>query len=161
MTKPAVVNASPLIYLARANLFDLLRLAGEEIVVPSPVAAEIFARGENDPTVSAIKKSDWLREVPVEDSPPVILAWNLGAGESSVLTWATANPGSRAIIDDLQGRRCAEALGIPLRGTLGLVLMAKRTGRFEKARPILDQLRSAGMYLSSTVADAALLLVGE
>ena len=41
-------------------------------------------------------------------------------GESTVLAWALAHPGARAIIDDLHGRRCAEALGIPLRGTVGL-----------------------------------------
>jgi predicted nucleic acid-binding protein len=52
-------------------------------------------------------------------------------------------------------------LGIPVHGTLGLVLLAKKRGRIEKARPVLDRLRSAGMYLSDRVLDEALKLVGE
>ncbi|RLE29190.1 MAG: DUF3368 domain-containing protein [Acidobacteria bacterium] len=161
MTRLAVVDASPLIYLARADLFYLLRLAGPEIIVPEAVSREIQARGMDDETASAIRGASWLREVRIREIPSVIQAWNLGLGESTVLAWALANPGCRAIIDDLQGRRCAEALGVPLRGTLGLVLLAKRVGQIDRARPIVDRLRGAGMYLSPTVADAALSLVGE
>lgn len=89
------------------------------------------------------------------------MAWNLGAGESSVLALARAFPGSTAVIDDLAGRRCAEALGLPLRGTVGLVLAAKLTGQIAAARPLLDQLRDHGMYLSDAVLNRALRQVGE
>ena len=161
MTDSAVVNASPLIYLARADLLGLLQPAADQVYVTDVVAAEILARGDDDPTAAAIRKAPWLGEVAAPEIPAVILAWDLGPGESSVLAWALLNQGCRAIIDDLQGRRCAEALGIPLRGTLGLVLRAKRLGQVERARPIVDRLRGAGMYLSNAVADLALSEVGE
>lgn len=90
-----------------------------------------------------------------------ILAWNLGAGESAVLMLARGAPGSTAVIDDLAGRRCAEALRLPLRGTVGLVLAAKRDGRLEKARPVLEQLCDAGMYLAPWTLNRSLALVGE
>jgi predicted nucleic acid-binding protein len=38
---PAVVNASPLIFLTRAGLLDLLQLLSSEIIVPEIVASEI------------------------------------------------------------------------------------------------------------------------
>ena len=41
------------------------------------------------------------------------------------------------------------------------VLLAKRVGEVDKARPILDRLRGAGMYLSDSVVDAALSEVDE
>ncbi|HEY2737838.1 MAG TPA: DUF3368 domain-containing protein [Thermoanaerobaculia bacterium] len=46
-------------------------------------------------------------------------------------------------------------------GTLGLVLRAKRTGEISAARPLVEKLRDAGMYLSDRVLEPALRLVGE
>jgi predicted nucleic acid-binding protein len=155
------VNASPLIYLALGGCFDLLRVASATVFVPSAVDGEIRRRGPADPTVQAMDQAPWLQVVPDPLVPPVIQAWDLGAGESAVLTWAQAHPGTEAILDDLAARRCAAALGIPLRGTLGLLLAAKRRGLIPFARPIVERLRQAGMYLADDVMNAALTLVGE
>jgi predicted nucleic acid-binding protein len=150
-----------LIFLAGAELLDLLRLAGDEVVVPDAVAEEIKRKGPTDVTARALEQTNWLliREGP--QVPPIIQAWGLGRGEESVLAWAYANHGTEAIIDDLAGRRCAAALGIPVRGTLGLVLVAKQRGKITSARSVLDQLRQSGMYLSDRVLNEALTLVGE
>jgi predicted nucleic acid-binding protein len=161
VSEAAVVDASPLIYLAHANLIDLLRVAGPLILVPTTVSQEIRRRGENDPTVQALENTPWLREVePGPDSPRVV-PWALGPGETSVLSWTLAHPGSLAVLDDLAGRRCAEVLEIPLIGTLGLVLRAKTRGDLPAARPVVERLREAGMYLSDSVLSRALALVGE
>jgi predicted nucleic acid-binding protein len=161
VSEAAVVDASPLIYLAHANLIDLLRLAGPQILVPTTVSHEIHRRGGTDPTVQVLEKTPWLREVePGPDSPRVV-PWALGPGETSVLSWALAHPGSLAVIDDLAGRRCAEVLGIPLIGTLGLVLRAKNRGDLPAAGPVVERLREVGMYLSDELISRALALVGE
>jgi predicted nucleic acid-binding protein len=44
---------------------------------------------------------------------------------------------------------------------LGLVMLAKQRGRIPAARPLVESLRRGGLYLSDTVLDAALALVGE
>lgn len=41
------------------------------------------------------------------------------------------------------------------------VVVAKQRGQISSARPVLEQLRCTGMYLSDRVLDAALRLVGE
>ena len=115
-----VVNTSPLIHLAEAGLLHLLQEAALTVWVPEPVALEIRAYGENDPTAQALAVHEWLEVQPVAAIAADILAWNLGAGESAVLALARAFPGSTVVIDDLAGRRCAEALGLSLRGTIGL-----------------------------------------
>jgi predicted nucleic acid-binding protein len=157
----AVVNASPLIYLARTQYLDLLQLAAPVVLVPQPVAAEIEARGAADPAARALAETPWLRRIDGTAVPEEVLAWDLGSGESAVLAWALAHPGCLAVLDDLEGRRCAEALGIRLRGTLGLVLRARRQNVIPQARPVLETLRAAGMYLSSKIIDTALAEIGE
>jgi predicted nucleic acid-binding protein len=161
VAESAVVNASPLIFLSRAGLLDLLQLLSSEIIVPEVVASEIEVRGKSDPTAHAIANTSWLVVTQTPQVPPQIQAWGLGPGESSVLAWAHAHPGSEAIIDDLAGRRCAAALNIPVRGTLGLALIAKQRGRIPSARRVLEQLRQRGMYLSEHTMDEALARVGE
>lgn len=162
MAESPVVDASPLIYLARGRLLELLRVAGEAVVVPQAVADEILRRGDHDPAVAALTSTPWLRITPsVTTPPPSILGWDLGAGETAVLAWALAHPGSEAILDDLQARRCADAHQLPVRGTLGLVMIARQRGLIPAARPLLDTLRQAGMYLSDAVLNRALAMVGE
>jgi predicted nucleic acid-binding protein len=93
--------------------------------------------------------------------PPPVLAFNLGDGESAVLAHALANPGSGAILDDSAARHAAATLGIPHQGTLGLIIFAKHQGLVPAARPIVEQLRQEGMYLSDEVMNQALAQVGE
>ncbi|MCW5796794.1 MAG: DUF3368 domain-containing protein [Blastocatellales bacterium] len=125
------------------------------------MAEEIQRRGVNDITAQIIGKTHWLQVIETPPAPPIIRGWDLGIGESAVLSWAYAYPGTEAIVDDLAARRCAAALGIPVRGTLGLVLIAKRRGEIAEARPVLEDLRRAGMYLSDRILNLALKEVGE
>ena len=161
MAERSVVNASPLIFLSRAGLLDLLQLVSSEIVVPEIVAAEIEIRGKSDPTAQAIASNAWLVVTQTPPVPTQIQSWGLGPGESSVLAWAYSHSGSEAIIDDLAARRCAAAFNIPVRGTLGLALIAKQRGRIPSARIVLERLRQGGMYLSDHVMNEALARVGE
>ena len=161
MPDSAVVNASPLIFLSKVGLLHFLRLAGSTVMVPAAVAKEIRQREASDLTVQALEQTVWLEIVETPPVPSLIQAWDLGPGESSVLAYAYAKTGAVAVMDDLAGRRCAEALKIPVNGTLGLTLIAKQRGLIPAARPVLDTLRQAGMYLSDRVIDEALMFVGE
>lgn len=161
MADAAVVNASPLIFLSKAGLIDLLRVVSPQVMVPESVAIEIGRRGSDDVTAKAMADTPWLISVPVTTIPPLIQSWDLGAGESAVLAYALQNPGMVAIIDDGSGRRCAEVLGVPLCGTLGLVLLAKQRAVIPSARPVVATLKQHGMFLSERTIDQALTLVGE
>lgn len=161
MAERPAVNASPLIFLSRASLLDMLRLEAKEIVVPEPVAEEIRRRGSDDPAALSLEKTAWLKVTQATQIPDIIRAWELGEGEASVLAWGHANAGTVVIVDDLAARRCAATLGIPVRGTLGLILTAKKRGAIPQARPVLEKLRQSGMYLSDRVLNQALKLIDE
>ncbi len=57
---------------------------------------------------------------------PTVQMWDLGAGETAVLIYALLHEGWRAVVDEGVARRCAYALGIPLIGTLGIILRARQ-----------------------------------
>lgn len=114
-----------------------------------------------DITAKSLKNTYWLEIVASPPTPEIISDWALGPGESSVLSYAYANPGVEAIIDDLNGRKCASLLKIPVRGTLGIILVAKKRGLIPKARPVIEELIRSGLYLSRQILDEALRRVGE
>ncbi len=155
------VNTSPLIYLSRAGLLELLQIAAPRVAVPTAVVEEIRAWPTADAAVRALDTTPWLETIAREPVPPTIVAWDLGAGESAVLAYGATRAGAELIIDDLAARRCAAAIGLPVRGTLGIVLTAKRRGVIPAARPLVEQLVGAGMYLSPRVIDTVLRQVNE
>ena len=161
MDNPAVINASPLIFFSRGQKMDLLHHFAGPIFVPEPVAHEIRMRGPQDITADSLENTFWLEIVASPPTPEIISDWALGPGESSVLSYAYANPGVEAIIDDLNGRKCASLLKIPVRGTLGIILVAKKRGLIPKARPVIEELIRSGLYLSRQILDEALRRVGE
>jgi predicted nucleic acid-binding protein len=159
MPELPVVNASPLIILSRAGRLDLLQLVADRIIIPAAVAEEVTAH--SDEAAHAISEHAWLEHVPAVPMSAAVAAWDLGAGESSVLSWAAAHPGCVAVIDDYAARTCAEVLGVSIIGTLGLALRAKARGRVPFARPLVEELRRAGLYLSDALIRDALFMVGE
>ena len=161
MYKQAVVNASPLIFLSKAGVIHFLQQAAPDIVVPQVVALEIGRRGRNDITARTLANNPWVATVEVPVIPPLIQSWDLGPGESAVLAYARTHPGLVAIIDDGAGRRCAETLGVPLLGTLGLIMIAKKRGLIPTARPVIALLKQQGMFLSESIIDRAMDLIGE
>ena len=161
MPNPLVVDAWPLILLAKAGWLKLLSIAGDPVHVPEPVVKEIQQAVPGDPMVQALAATSWLITV---DPGPVhgsLRSVRLGAGEQAVLTWALLNPGTEAVIDDPAARRCALKLGIPHFGCLGLVIHARQQGVIPAARPVLAHLRRVGLRLSDRLMDATLAQIGE
>lgn len=156
-----VVNASPIILLAKVGLLDLLRQLGPAVVIPGAAVLEIQRRGSADPGVQALAQATWLTSVDPGPIPANVAAFGLGDGETAVLAHALANSGSSAIVDDQAARNAAAALGIPHQGTLGVVIAAKAHGLITAARPVVEQLRQQGMYLSDQMMNQALAQIGE
>ena len=81
-----IVNASPLIFLGNAGRIDLLRIIGaDRIIVPEPVFDEVLAGGHFDKAAAAVADAEWLERLASPAIPESVAAWDLGAGESSVI----------------------------------------------------------------------------
>ncbi|MEM9568247.1 MAG: DUF3368 domain-containing protein [Cyanobacteria bacterium P01_A01_bin.3] len=158
---PSAIDVSPLIFLMKAELLDLLHSFYERVLVPTAVVNEVSQYGADDLTAKASSATDWLEVAPPVQIPSKLQNVSLGNGETSVLAWSLLHPGTEVILDDLAARRCASKLGLPVRGTLGLAIAAKQRGYVEEARPLIEQLKEAGMYLSDSVINRALALVDE
>lgn len=88
------------------------------------------------------------------------MAWNLGSGESEVLSYALNHPGVRAMVDDAAARRCARTEGIPI-GTGGAIVLAKRRGLIPTVSSSIEALRDAGLCLSDDLVSLLKQQAGE
>jgi predicted nucleic acid-binding protein len=152
-----IVNSSPLISLDRIGLLDILGRLGPEVVIPRGVLAEI-ARGPApiNPSRLAIHQT-----VDISAIDPVVAGWDLGRGESEVLTWAASQRQAVAILDDLAARRCAASLGIEPHGTLFVLLEAKKAGIVPAVAPLIELVRAKGLFVSDSLVAKVLRRAGE
>ena len=158
-----VINASPLITLFRSGQADLLPRLFTHIVVPEAVWHEVVLDEWEewaDRAARELSKQSWPVRAEVTSSPRVA-AWELGAGETAVLSHALANPPLRAMIDDMDARRCAKTLNIPMLGTGGLLVLAKRRGLLPSVSEGIAKLRDAGLWLSDEIVQILKTQAGE
>ncbi|MCF7997116.1 MAG: DUF3368 domain-containing protein [Chromatiaceae bacterium] len=143
-----VINASPLITLFRSGLHPVLPQLFPELLVPDAVWNEVVSKTYDDPAARGLPTASWARRTAATLDPRVQL-WGLGAGETAVLSMAMRKSGCTAIVDDRAARRCARVLSIPLIGTVGVIVLAKRRGFLGSVEEALHRLQSAGLWLSA------------
>ena len=155
-----VVNASPLILLGKLRRLDIVESLASSVAVPDSVLREVSAGPGKDETGSTTL--EWASARQVADVPlPISIAnWDLGPGESQVIAHCLAGA-QVPVLDDREARACARAHSLPLIGTLGIILRAKKLGLIPAARPLADQIRAAGSFLDGKLVEQALALVGE
>lgn len=156
-----VINASPLIFLAAIDALPLLPRLVDQVLLPEAVLGEVLTKAEPRLSLQILSSTAWVRiepDVPVSDE---VASWDLGAGETQVLAFGRSRSGVELVLDDRQARRCAESLGLPTTGTLGLILRAKWRGFIPAARPLVERLIEHRLYVAHDLVEAALAEVGE
>lgn len=146
MAEHWVVNASPLIVLARIRQEALLLSLAEQVVVPRAVAVEIEAGPSQDEARQALD-SGRFTIVDTPPPPPELLAWDLGSGETAVLSLAMTEKKWTAILDDAAARRCAHGFSVSLKGTLAVVLLARQRDLVPSAAGVMQALIGVGFRI--------------
>jgi predicted nucleic acid-binding protein len=157
-----IINASPLILLGKINRLDLLSQLSSSLLIPRSVSLEILAGPDGDPAKSWLELPSAAQCI-AEDAPVSleVLAWDLGAGETAVISMAMQSGNSVCVLDDLAARNCAKVFDIPVIGTLGILLKAKIAGLIPTLRPEIDNLVACGSMLSPRIIAEALELANE
>ncbi|PAX51756.1 DUF3368 domain-containing protein [Brunnivagina elsteri] len=154
-----VINSSPLIVLLKSQQSQLISQLFTEILVPSGVFEEVTTK--DDVASTQLPTIDWIQTVEVNTIAPEVATWDLGKGESQVLSLALGDPDFAAIVDDRAARRCGQALGISIIGTGGLLILAKRRGIIPSISPGIQALRDAGLWLSDSLVNLLKEQAGE
>ena len=156
-----ICNTSPLQYLHQIGQLSILPALVGSIVVPPAVLAELDAGIAKGLDLPQLENLQWIRIQAPIGAKAASLITDLGPGESQVLMLALEMPGSVALMDDALARRVAIAKGIPIKGTLGLLMDAKRAGHLTTVKPSLYRLQELGFHLAQKTQDAVLKLAGE
>ena len=107
---PVVSNASPLIALEQIAHLHLLHELFAAVLIPPAVVREIA------PTVTL---PTWVNErARTQPIGPQILRASLGPGESEAISLALEVGAQWVLLDERPARRLAQALGLPVIGTL-------------------------------------------
>ena len=158
----AVSDTGPLIALAKVDRLALLHEMFGQVLVPSAVERELIAKhgGESVRLEAALRS--FLQSVPAPVLAPDVrfVTTRLDLGEQEAIALAYERR-SLLVIDDRLGRAAARRLGLVVNGVVGVLVQAKQAGLVAGVRPLLDEMRRRGYWLSDEILDAASRLAGE
>ncbi len=93
---------------------------------------------------------------PVADVVP----WDLGTGETNVLSFAARHRDYVAVLDDMLAKKCAKFLGLPTLGTGSILILAKEQGLIESVGQSLAILQQVGLWVSGAIVQILLKQAG-
>jgi hypothetical protein len=158
--KPVIANNTPLVALWVLCRLDLLQQLYDEVWIPQAVYDEFLAT-ERALRQAALQNAPWIKTVSLSNPQRAKVYVGLDQGETEVLALAEEHSARLVIMDELKGRRYARRLGIPLTGTLGLLLLSKERGLTLRLAPLLAELQNAGLYLAPDLIAQVLRRAGE
>ncbi|MFH1335096.1 MAG: DUF3368 domain-containing protein [Candidatus Zixiibacteriota bacterium] len=161
MPEMTIVNTSPIFYLHKLGLLEILNKLYGDITIPEAVKNELekgYAQGEDVPQ---LENYPWIQIMNVGMPEYLNLIVDLGLGESEVLAIATNHPSALVILDDKLARRIAEMQKFRLTGTAGVLLRAKEKGLIPALKPVIEKLLSHNFRLKPDLVKTILELAGE
>lgn len=157
---PVVLNNTPLVALWAIGRLDLLRGLFGEVLIPQAVEVEFLAI-DRSLRERALADAPWVQSAVLAHPRRALAYAGLDRGEAEVLALAEEREARLVVIDERKARRYAERLGLPLTGTLGVLLSAKEAGLIESVALWTDRIREAGLYLRTDLVRRLLELAGE
>ena len=149
-----ISNTTPLNYLILIGLVDVLPVLYGEVAIPEAVFAEL----QRDKTPRPVRewianRPEWLLVKQVQTEDPSLE--RLHAGEREAILLTKQINADALIIDESDGRRVAQRLGIRVIGTMRVLADAAEAGLCD-LEDVLDRLQRTSFRLSSRLKKAVL-----
>lgn len=158
-----IADSGPLIALTRLELLPQLCMHFEEVWLPGKVVAEITRdmRRPDAQILAAALEHGWLKCVDVTtDEIAAVLRFGLDPGETEAIALACRQR-ALLLIDERKGRLAAQSLGLEVIGVVGVLIVLRRQGILQQARPYFERLGAMGYYLSNGLVRQTLEQLGE
>ena len=159
-----VTNSTPLIELSKIRQLGPLREVYGTILIPEEVYIEVVIDGTGKPGAAEVKAAEWIHCQSGTNKDQVSTLQDqhsLDLGECATIVLAEEINAEQVILDDNAARREAIARGLPVIGTVGVLLIAKTQRIIPAARPILNNLRAHGTRISQDLYYQVIERAGE
>jgi predicted nucleic acid-binding protein len=131
-----VSNTSPLTNLAAIGELGLLRELYGDVHIPLGVRDELSAGGRPWPGRDQVLDADWIHPQAASDQALLTaLQRDLDQGESEAIVLALQLGADVTLMDEYEGRRAAQRLGLAVIGVIGVLLEAKHRGLVPQVHP--------------------------
>lgn len=161
-----VTNSTPIIGLSILGQLHLLAELFEQVYVPVAVYQEIVHKDSplqygKDELEKFVSRGTFTL-YNVENSVMVKkLYGKLHEGELEVIVGAKELDVQFVAIDEHAARTLAKTLLLKPIGTIGILILAKKSNKIEEVKPFLDTLLSNGFHISKKLYQLALVQAGE
>jgi predicted nucleic acid-binding protein len=160
LNKIIIADAGPLIAFARLHQIGLLPQIFGRVLITDTVFTECAGRS-HFPESSLIQEAISKKQLELCASPDFSeFSQKIDAGEASAIAVAIEH-GCGVLMDDKAGRKMATNAAVPVIGTVGVLVLAKRKGYISMVKPLLKQLATTGYFLSAEIIAAALIAARE
>jgi len=135
--------------LVRIGELRLLKILYGRILLPQAVYEELLILEQRGIDIISIVKSEMFEIVEVKrDKLYQTLSITLDKGEVEAIALAVEKKADFLLIDEVKGRKVAVEKSIPIIGTLGILIDAKRKKLISSVQEKMDDLRSIGFWIS-------------
>jgi len=146
-----ICNTTPLISLSSIGLFNLLYDIYGGICIPEAVFEEVERGGGI--VVPKLDNIEWIKIIPDIRTYENSLLYQLDVGKRQVILNALQTPTDLLLIDDKIARNIAEFFGLKVKGTLGVLVEAKKRNLISSFKRKALEIRDNGIYFSSRLIE--------
>ena len=160
-----VSNAGPLITLGKLGQLGLLLKLYGDILIPHEVYHEVVVNGlrlgaADAQAVHFLIEQGHIKIVEIAlPSPLPLWAQSIDIGEMEVIILAQRQSADLVLIDDIRTRKAARQVGLPLKGTVGILLAAfrQRYLTLQEFELLIQSIKAQpDLWISASLCDSAL-----